>query len=245
MIRTVFYVLVFAVVMLLSVVLFVPILLLQWLGLQKARNRFVQVVTSNWSKFIIRLSGSQYEASGVEHIPKDRAVCLVGNHQGYFDIPLVLAAVPHKVGFIAKIELMRTPGLNLWMWALHCIVIHRHKMHQSLRNIKRGVQSVKKGHTIVLFPEGTRSRGRRMGPFRMGGLNMAIKEGVPIVPLTLNGTYKMFEQTGLIRPSHLTIQVHPLIETADLTEQKKKALPDRIRKQIGSALPKDYASGTA
>lgn len=239
MIGTILYVIWFVTVMLLSMLLIVPILFLQLLGLHKARNGFVNVVTTYWSKCIIGMTGSRIAASGVEHVPRNRAVCLIGNHQGYFDIPLVLATIPHKVGFIAKIELMRVLGLNVWMWALHCIFIHRSKMHQSLRNIKRGIQNIAKGHTIVLFPEGTRSRKREMGPFRMGGLNMAIKEGVPILPLTINGTYKMFEQTGKIRPARVSIQIHPLIETKGLNVAEQKALPDKIRSQIESAIPRE------
>jgi 1-acyl-sn-glycerol-3-phosphate acyltransferase len=239
MIGTVLYVIWFVTVLLLTLVLFVPILLLQLLGLNKARNGFVNVATTYWSKSIIWMTGSRVARSGIENVPKDHAVCLVGNHQGYFDIPLVISTIPQRVGFIAKIELLRVPILNLWMRALHCIFIHRSQMHQSLRNIKRGVQAIAKGHTIVLFPEGTRSRKREMGPFRMGGLNMAIKEGVPIVPLTINGTYKMFEQTGRIRPVRITIQVHSLIETSGLSAEEKKALPEKIRALIEAAIPKE------
>ncbi|NQT25406.1 1-acyl-sn-glycerol-3-phosphate acyltransferase [candidate division KSB1 bacterium] len=239
MISTVLYVIWFVTVLLLTLVMFIPILLLQLFGLNKARNAFVNVATSCWSRSIIWMTGSRISKSGIENVPKDRAVCLIGNHQGYFDIPLVVATIPHKVGFIAKIELMRLPILNLWMWALHCIFIHRTQMHQSLRNIKRGVQDIYKGHTIVLFPEGTRSRKREMGPFRMGGLNMAIKEGVPIVPLSINGTYKIFEQDWRVHPTRVSIQVHPLIETSGLSAEEKKALPDKIRAMIESAIPEE------
>lgn len=237
MIFTMLYVLWFVLVMLLSHLLFIPIFLLQLFGLNHVRNDFVYFVTSWWSKSIIWMTGSRIKESGLENVPKGRAICLVANHQGYFDIPLVLATIPQKVGFIAKIELMRVPGLNFWMWALHCIFIHRTRMHQSLRNIKRGIQDISEGHTIVLFPEGTRSRKREMGPFRMGGLNMAIKAGVPILPLTLNGTYKIFEQTGRIRPVKVSIRVHSLIETFRLGNEEKKVLPDKIRSLIESAIP--------
>jgi len=237
MLFTILYALWFTVTLMLTVVMYLPYLILKLLKKPRTAARYVALVVPAWARWVVRMTGSRVTVTGLENLPRDRAVCFIGNHQGNFDIPLVLGALRRKIGFIAKIELMKVPILPLWMKALDCIFIDRKKLHHSLRNIQKGIQAVHAGNNMLLFPEGTRSRSARMGPFKPGGVQMAIKAGVPIVPLTVNGSFRVFEEKKRIRRGDLTLFVHPVIDPKLLDAAQKEALVQKIHDQISEKLP--------
>src|SRR5699024_1808110 len=94
--------------------------------------------------------------------------------------------VPH--GFIAKVELTKFPIVSQWMKEMKCIFMDRSDRRQSLQSIKEGINILKNGHSMVIFPEGTRSKSDAMGEFKAGSMTLATKSGVPIVPITISGS---------------------------------------------------------
>ena len=237
MLQTLLYVLYFFVTLILTLIIYLPYLVLKLLKLQKSADAYIGVIVPAWGRNIIWTTGSRVTVTGLENLPQDRAVCFISNHQGNFDIPMIVGELRRKIGFVAKIELAKVPILVLWMKALDCIIIDRKKAHQSLKMVQKGIRSVHEGRNMLIFPEGTRSQSARMGSFKAGGLQMAIRAGVPIVPLTVNGCYRILEEKGRIHRSDLTLHVHPVIETASLGKQEQEALPQKIYKQIASKLP--------
>ena len=106
-----------------------------------------------------------------------------------------------------------------------------------MRGIETGIREALDGHPKAIFPEGTRSRGEKMGPFKPGSILMAAKAGVTIVPVTINGTYKLWEENKRIVPAELYLTVHQSIETKGMSEEEQKDLPQQLWDTIASALP--------
>ena len=182
------------------------------------------------AKSLVVATGSTVKIKGEENIPEGSCV-FVGNHQGDFDV-LVLAGYIHKpTGFIAKKELETFPFVNYWMRQQHSVFMDREDPRDSVRSILEGVANLKKGYCMAIYPEGTRSKGPEMGEFKKGAMKLALKAGVPIVPVTINGTYKMFEtQMGKrTKAVQVDLVLSKPIDTKSLTKEEQNNLSDNIK----------------
>lgn len=208
-------------------------------GKLEVRDIVAVEAARRWARALVKITGSEILIHGEENLPKDQAVLFVGNHQGDFDVPICLGYVDKPAGFIAKIETTKIPVVCSWMRYLYCVFIDRKDIRQSVEAINVGVGYLKNGHSLIIFPEGTRSRGKGLGEFKAGSFKLATKAGVPIVPLTINGSYKIFEERNhIITPSTVHVTFSPKIETKDLTPQEIKELPDRVKRIIQQNLDK-------
>lgn len=238
MLFTIFYAIYFVFNLLLMSLPYIPYMFMRLFKMHDKMNAYVNWIVPKWARLVIRMTGSKVRVEGAENIPTDRAVCFISNHQGNFDIPMLLGFLNLKIGFIAKVELGRIPFLRQWMLALNCIFIHRSNVRHSLRNMQKGIADVHKGHHMLLFPEGTRSKSPKMNDFKPLGVSIAVKAGVPIIPITVNGSYRILDGSGKVQSSDLSIYVHPVFETGNLSDEDKKNLPQILHKQIASKLPK-------
>ena len=137
----------------------------------------------------------------------------------------------------AKIELAKLPFINRWMEHLHCVFMDRSDVRQSLKVINQAADYLKQGYSMVIFPEGTRSKGDTLGEFKPGSLKLATKAGVPIVPITIQGSYKIMEQNKFqIKPAKVKITIHKPILTSDLSKEQASDLPNVVRETIKQAL---------
>lgn len=175
----------------------IPALFVEWLI--GKRNPALKDKTSkaivSWAfRCIIFLAGTKIIVKGRENIPKDAAVLYVGNHRSYFDIVLTYTLFPGITGFVAKKEMNRWPLLRGWMRNIHCLFLDRDNVKEGLKTILTGVEEVKKGVSMCIFPEGTRNKvNDTFLPFREGSFKIADKGGVPIVPMTIVNCADIFE----------------------------------------------------
>jgi 1-acyl-sn-glycerol-3-phosphate acyltransferase len=211
---------------------------LQRSGRIQERDELVDVKVKEWSRSLVKLSGSKITVSGEENIPKDTAVLFVSNHQGNFDIPLLLGYLQKPKAFISKIEVKKMPFIGTWMEQLNCLFMDRKNVRQSVKAISEGAQLLRNGTSLVIFPEGTRSKGDEMAEFKAGSFKLATKSGVPIIPVTINGSYKMMEQQGFwIKPANVHIEVHPPIypqkqEAKDLAKLSQLIIKEGVKKAV-------------
>lgn len=141
-----------------------------------------------------RLAGARLIVLGQENIPKDTAVLYVGNHRSFFDVVLTLSCFPGVTGYVAKKEMDKAPILRLWMRNIHCLFLDRENIKEGLKTILKGVEEVKNGISLCIFPEGTRCKvNDTFLPFHEGSFKIAEKGKVPIIPLTLVNTAAVFE----------------------------------------------------
>ncbi|MBS3995623.1 MAG: 1-acyl-sn-glycerol-3-phosphate acyltransferase [Alkaliphilus sp.] len=193
---------------------------------------YIFKICYNFGNGLIKCTGSTVDVSGTEKIP-DGSVLFVCNHQSFFDIPLMLGTINKPKSFIAKIETMNIPLISSWMKLGKCVFIDRDDARQSLKAINEGIEILKSGHSMVVFPEGTRSKSSEMLEFKKGSLRLATRSGVPIVPITISGSYKIFEANNVkIKPAHVKITVSEPIFTNNLTKEEESQLSDRVHKII-------------
>ncbi|MGA4721944.1 lysophospholipid acyltransferase family protein [Fictibacillus nanhaiensis] len=193
-------------------------------GKIEERDRLVDQKVKEWSTSLVKLSGTRVSVSGEEHIPKDTAVLFVSNHQGNFDIPILLGYIQKPKAFISKIEVKKMPFIGTWMEQLNCLFMDRKNVRQSVQAINEGAKLLKNGTSLVIFPEGTRSKGDDMSEFKAGSFKLATKSGVPIIPVTINGSYKIMEQQGFwIKPAEVHLTVHPPIYPEQHQDAKELA----------------------
>lgn len=192
-------------------------------------------VVKEWAAHVLNYVGAKIDISGRENIPK--GACLyVANHQGFFDIPIIVESVGKSVGFIAKKELLKFKVLTYWMNQMHCIFMDRSNVRESMKAINEGVEYLKNGYSMVIFPEGTRSKGPSIGEFKKGSLKLALKSGVPIVPVAIDGSYKLREgnEKSRIKPAEVKVTICKPIHTENLSREEQMKLTDIVRDVIAS-----------
>lgn len=200
-------------------------------------NNIVCLGTRTISQKLIKLSDSTVNVHGLENIPKG-PVLFVSNHQSNMDIAIICGFIDKPKGFIAKKELKKLPLINKWITLAGSIYLDRENPRKSMEGILEGIKTLKNGHSLVVFPEGTRSRGDKMGEFKSGSFKLATKSKVPIVPLTIDGTYRVMEANKiLIKPSNINFYVHKPIYTDKLSKEEIAKLPETVEHIIRSKLP--------
>mgnify|MGYP004554356395 FL=1 len=200
-------------------------------------NNIVCLGTRTISQKLIKLSDSTVNVHGLENIPEG-PVLFVSNHQSNMDIAIICGFIDKPKGFIAKKELKKLPLINKWITLAGSIYLDRENPRKSMEGILEGIKTLKNGHSLVVFPEGTRSRGDKMGEFKSGSFKLATKSKVPIVPLTIDGTYRVMEANKiLIKPSNINFYVHKPIYTDKLSKEEIAKLPETVEHIIRSKLP--------
>ena len=237
MIKTIFS---FAYVIVTIIILF-PIgiitVVLSFLGLRRLMARLIYRIGQAWALILIKVTGCTVTVKGRENIPKEGGVCFVSNHCGYFDIALLFAYCGRPIGFIAKKELSYIPFLNCWIYMIGGLFIDRSAVRKAVSTINKGVERLKSGGGMIIFPEGHRSRGKGLLSFRPGSLKLATMAKVPIVPIALEGSYEVYEKTYRVVSTALKVIFCEPINTEDLPpEDRKVVLSDRIYSVIKEKL---------
>ena len=189
-----------------------------------------------WAGTLMKLAGVTVTVKGAENIPTDRAVVFTPNHQGDYDIPLMLLYLDRPHALVAKVEAGRIPLVREWMRLLDCVFIDRANARKSMEAMNRAGELVKEGKSVVVFPEGTRSKGDRMGEFKAGAFRIASKVGADIVPVAIDGSYKIMEANGgLMKPAHVNVTILPPVSTAGMDRAALKQLPEQVAGLIAAA----------
>lgn len=207
------------------------------------RDKIVQHIVPLWARKVVEYTGSNVQVLGVEKLPSDSAVVFIANHQGYMDIPVMFGFIPKPMTFVAKSELGKIPLLSAWMKLLQCTFIERSSPRKSVEAIHAAADGVKKGYSQVIFPEGTRSKGGRHHEFKAGSFKLAFLSESPIVPVTIDGTYKIFEQTGKVKSGDVRIIIHEPIETKDLTREQQAEIPAKVEQIVCAPLDESPLEG--
>ena len=186
---------------------------------------------------ILAISGTDIHTTGLENVPADRPVLYVGNHRSYYDIVTCYTLVKNNTGFIAKKEMKKIPCISRWMRYINCQFLDRENPREGLKTILACIDLIKKGTSIFLFPEGTRSLGKEMLPFKDGGFKIATKTGCPVVPVAIYNTENIFE-THFPKVAKQSVEVHfgTPIYTDELTADEKKILGEVVQSRIVAML---------
>lgn len=204
--------------------------------LEKEREYILKATTA-WGTFVMNVFKTTVNVHGEENIPTEGPVVYVSNHQSYADIPLCCMVLNKiQLGFIAKDGLQNLFLYGEWVENIRSVLIKREDPRASLRAIEDAIALINQGFSILIYPEGTRSKGAKMGDFKKGSLRLATKSGVPVVPITINGTWRIFEEKGYPQKTTVDITIHKAIETKDLSKVEASALAEKVEEIIKGGL---------
>ena len=205
----------------------------------EAERKYIRQACDIWSDTLIKSFGMELHVSGKENLPTEGPVVFVSNHQGYADIIMQLAALDTiQFGFVAKDDLIKIPLFGKWILRIRSVSMHRDETKEAVKAILEGIKYIKDGFSLMIFPEGTRSKGPEMGKFKKGAFKLATKPKVPIVPVTIHGSYRAFEDNGVFKGARVDVVVHPPVETKDLSKQDETALVNQVETTIRDSLLK-------
>jgi len=186
----------------------------------------------------LRLTGVKVDVKGREHLNPDQTYVFVSNHQSYLDAAPLFAFTGHRVGAVAKKELLKAPILGYGMGFVNVIAIDRSNRDRAVETLKIATDRLRSGISFVVCPEGTRARPGEMLPFKKGAFHIAVQAGVPIVPIALKNTDKLMGRgTREAWPGTIEMVMLPPVDTSDVkTDEDLDALVDKVQHMIMNEL---------
>lgn len=199
------------------------------------RGRMAHRCARAWARLILATTGVRTSARGVERVDRGVSYVFVSNHQSIYDVPVLFAALPLQLRIIAKASLGRFPVLGWHLrWTGHLLVDRARAGAGALKQVAR---MMRRGHSLIVFPEGTRSADGRVGRFRRGLFLLAIDAGLPVVPVAVAGTRRVMRKGRLTtRPGDVTLVVHPPVPTDGLSRADAGALAERVRGLVAASV---------
>lgn len=200
----------------------------------------VRRMTPGWARGLARAWGVEVEAFGTEHVEPGRTYVLMANHQSHVDIVALFEALPILPGFLAKKELRRIPLFGRAMEVGGHVFIDRTKRTEAIAAIAEAAEQVRRGSSIVIFPEGRRADSPGVEPFKKGGFHLAKQARVPIVPIGIRGSAAVLPKHGWrLRPGRVEVHIGEALPADEVVATPLPELIERVRARICelSALP--------
>ena len=192
-------------------------------GKNKEKLELIDRFILKCTKKLVEISGADVTVTGTENVPSDEPVLYVSNHQGNMDIPLLYSTAPQTMAFVAKKEMEKIPLLGYWMKERGCVFIDRENARNSLKAINEAIQNLKLGHSMAVFPEGTRSKSSQVGDFKAGSLRIAIKSGVKVIPVSIKDSYKLIGKKGKNTPAKVSVHYSEPIDSKNFKDTNELA----------------------
>lgn len=201
----------------------------------------VQIFPRSWGKFFCWLANVKIRIEGSENLDPEQTYIFVGNHVSQFDIFSFQGYFPHDFRWIAKKELFRFPFFGRAMLRSGIIPIDRSHGREALKSLNRAAEQIAKGTSVLIFPEGTRSEDGRLKPFKTGAVMLAIKAGVPVVPIGFNGTYSILPKGRFLADcGEITIRIGSPIPTENYKPADKQKLADHLHDKVALLLNAEH-----
>lgn len=195
-------------------------------------------VSRTWSRIVLPVVGVHIRVRGTEHLEPGRSYIYVSNHASMVDIPVVSAGVPDELRIVYKRELEKIPVFGWGLRMSNYIGIDRGRSPESRRSLNEAVEKIRKGASVLMFAEGTRTADGKLQQFKRGAFHLAIRSGVPVVPLTINGSFGIVPKHSLrIRSGVVELVFSEPIATSGI-EGKDAEL--RLMEQVRTAIAAEY-----
>lgn len=210
------------------------IILFCLLGLGQFAGR---VIAPIWGRFILLITPVRVKVNGLEHINKGQSYVVVANHQSTYDIMAVYGFMPLDFKWVMKQELRKIPVVGFACEKMGHIYVDRGRRKASLAVMKAAQDKLVDGTSVFFFPEGTRSSGKSLKPFKKGAFRMARDLNLPILPLSIaNADSVMSSDSFKITPGTITLTFHPAIETDVISSQSMEAVVKEAEERVASAV---------
>ncbi len=189
--------------------------------------------------FFVRAVGVRICVRGLERIP--RGVCLfVANHTSSADAPAVVGAIPRRIAILLKESLFKWPIAGQAFTLAHFIPVNRGTRDSAIASVEKATEALKAGQSFLIYPEGTRSSDGRLQEFKKGAVMMAIKAGVPIVPMVCSGAHRVMEKRSLvIHPGEILVEFLQPIDASKYSLEERDVLNEHVHQVMAAGLPPD------
>jgi 1-acyl-sn-glycerol-3-phosphate acyltransferase len=203
----------------------------------RSTSPLIDGIVRLWGRSLVKAAGIDLHVANVERLDPATRYIIVANHYSYFDIPCIVAGIPQPIRFMAKVSLFKIP---IFGWALDrsgFIPIDRKNRRTAVKSFDRAADRIRKGNTIVIFPEEGRTKVREMRPFQRGAFLLALKSEKTIVPIAIDSTFDVFPVGAKrVKPGRVTLRVGTPIVTAGRSLRDKEALLQEARGQVEGML---------
>jgi 1-acyl-sn-glycerol-3-phosphate acyltransferase len=203
----------------------------------KKNDHTFHALARGWARTSLRICGVKVHVQGLEKVAMNRSYVYVSNHASMFDIPAIIAAIPDQIRIVFKKELHWIP---IFGWGLKYgsyISIDRSRGPAAMKSLEDAVKKIRTGASVLLFAEGTRTLDGQLQPFKRGAFNIAVKAGVPVVPLTVNGSFKLLPKRSIVvHPGKVGLVLESPIEITGSGKGAELNLMDKV----SSAIHKHY-----
>jgi len=190
-----------------------------------------------WCRMVAWTIGARLHVHGVEHVQPGRAYVYMANHSSLIDTPALFACLPYPFKIMAKRGLFHVPFMGWHLWTSGNFPVDRGDPRKTALSLRRVVDGIKAGKSLAVFPEGTRTPDGALHEFKPGTFKLAVRAGVPIVPVTIRGTFALLPKTTLApRPGRVDVFIGEPIETAGGSDRQLPELMERTRSAIASRL---------
>ena len=187
-----------------------------------------------WSWLILKTTGVDVDVTGLERLDPSRSYIFAANHQSIYDIPILFASLPFQLRIIAKASLGRIPFLGWHLQRTGHLLVDRAKPGAGI--VKKMARLVREQHSLIVFPEGTRSTDGSVARFKGGSFLIALEAGLPVVPISIQGSrHVMFRGRVMVCPGRVTVTVHEPIDTSGVPRDEVREFSARIHDVVASA----------
>jgi 1-acyl-sn-glycerol-3-phosphate acyltransferase len=201
-------------------------------------GRLFHANARNWARSVLWFCGIQVRIRGIEKVTPDRHYVYVANHASMFDIPSIIAAVPDQIRIVYKKELEKIP---LFGWGLKWgsyIGIERSGSRDALKSLDRAAAMIRDGASVLLYAEGTRTMTGLLQPFKRGAFALAVRAGVPVVPLTVNGSFSILRKHSIVvRPGNVELV---LSDPINVDQTDSKGSEQELMNRVHAAIEQTY-----
>jgi 1-acyl-sn-glycerol-3-phosphate acyltransferase len=203
-------------------------------------TRLVDAIVIGWSRFFIALAGSRLTVEGVEKFDATRQYLFIANHISNLDIPVMFLATRVPIRYLAKAELFKIPIFKQAMVQIGIVRVDRLRGSAIHSEVNAGVAAAQvRGHSLIIFPEGTRSLDGEMAPFKKGAFRIAITNQLDIIPVTIAGTWEAWRPLSkIVMGGPLRTVIHDPISVSGL----ELADIDDLKTQVHEIIEKEYKS---
>ncbi len=180
-----------------------------------------------WSSLILRTTGVRVHVEGLERLDLGRSYVFAANHQSIYDIPIVFSALPFQLRIVAKESLGRIPFLGWHLRRTGHLLVDRSRPGAGV--VKKMARLVGEQHSLIVFPEGTRSVDGTVARFKGGSFVLALEGGIPVVPVSIAGSRHVMRKGQLtVQPGDVSVTIHEPIDTADVSKDAVRELAERV-----------------
>ncbi len=220
-----------------TLILFIPMILASLLS---STGNLAFLMSKVWARVMLLISGARVEIKGKEKIIKGQAYVIISNHQSVFDILAIVTSLGIQYRWTIKKEVLKIPFFGHALYASRNIFIDRSNTERARESIRKGLDRLPAGVSVMFFAEGTRSADGKLRDFKKGGFVIALERNYPILPVTVNGSRDVLPKGSIVfTPGRITVVIGDPIDTNGYSQDAMGKLMDRTREVIQSNLVLD------